>query len=108
MSHKVYDGKGRWRSTVMAFRISPEEIEDLNIRVKLSGLTKQDYIMRRLQCRDVVVHGNPRVYKALRDQLLVVQEELRRIATGESINSDLLDTINLVTITLNGLKEENN
>jgi len=108
MSHKVYDGKGRWRSTAMAFRISPEEIEDLNIRVKLSGLTKQDYIMRRLQCRDVVVHGNPRVYKALRDQLLVVQEELRRIATGESINSDLLDTINLVTITLNGLKEENN
>ena len=108
MSHKVYDGKGRWRSTVIAFRISPEEIEDLNIRVKLSGLTKQDYIIRRLQCRDVVVQGNPRVYKALRDQLFDVHKELQRIATGESINSDLIDTINLITVTLNGLKEENN
>ena len=108
MSHKVYDGKGRWRSTSMAFRISPEEIEDLNIRVKLSGLTKQDYIIRRLQCRDVVVKGSPRLYKALRDQLIEVHKELQRITTGEHINSDLLDTINLISTTMNGLKEENN
>jgi hypothetical protein len=106
MSNKVYDGKGRWRSTAMAFRISPEEIADLNIRVKLSGLTKQDYIIRRLQCRDVIVQGNPRVYKALRDQLSAVLDELRRIATGKPINSELLDTINLIAVTLDGMKED--
>ena len=108
MSHKVYDGKGRWRSTAMAFRISPEEIEDLNIRVKLSGLTKQDYIIRRLQCREVVVYGNPRVYKALRNQLTDVLNELQRISAGKTVNSDLLDTINLIVITINGMKEETN
>jgi len=52
--------------------------------VVLSGLTKQDYIIRRLQCRDVVVQGNPRVYKALRNQLATVFDELQRIAVGES------------------------
>ena len=108
MAHKVYDGKGRWRSTVVTFRISPEEIEDLNIRVKLSGLTKQDYIIRRIQCRDVVVQGNPRVYKALRNQLDDVLLELKRISAGEPVNSDLLDTINLITITMNGMKEDTN
>ena len=108
MSHKVYDGKGRWRSTAIAFRISPEEIEDLNVRVKLSGLTKQDYIIRRLQCRDIFVHGNPRVYKALRIHLETVLDELKRIAAGENINTDLLDTINHITTTMNGLKGENN
>ena len=108
MSHKVYDGKGRWRSTAMAFRISPEEIEDLNIRVKLSGLTKQDYIIRRIQCRDVVVQGNPRVYKALRNQLDAVLVELKRISAGGPVNSDLLDTINLITITMDGMKEDTN
>jgi hypothetical protein len=106
MSHKVYDGKGRWRSTTMAFRISPEEIADLNIRVNLSGLTKQDYIIHRLQDRDIVVQGNPRVYKALRNQLEAVLGELKRINLGSSVNSDLLDTINLITVTMNRLKEE--
>ena len=45
--------------------------EDLQLEtlVKLTGLTKQDYIIRRLLERDVVVQGNPKVYKALRDQL---------------------------------------
>ena len=62
MSLKVYDGKGRWRNKTVAFRISPEEDEQLETAVRLSGLTKQDYIIRRLQGRDVVVQGNPRVY----------------------------------------------
>jgi hypothetical protein len=64
MALKVYDGQGRWRNKTVAFRISPEEDEMLEVAVRLSGLTKQDYIIRRLQCRDVVVQGNPRVYKA--------------------------------------------
>jgi len=62
MSHKVYDIKGRWRSKAVAFRMSPEENAQLNIAVAMSGLTKQDYIIRRLQNRDVIVVGNPRVY----------------------------------------------
>jgi hypothetical protein len=74
--------------------------------VALSGLTKQDYIIRRLQCRNVVVQGNPRVYKALRNQLAAVLDELQRIAAGEPINTDLLDTIELIAVTMAGLKEE--
>ena len=44
----------------MAFRVSPEEDEQIEAAVRLSGLTKQDYITRRLLCREVVVQGNPR------------------------------------------------
>ena len=53
----------------MAFRVSPDEDREIETAVRLSGLTKQDYITRRLLCRDVVVQGNPRVYKALRNEL---------------------------------------
>ena len=56
----------------MAFRVSAEEDLQLETLVKLTGLTKQDYIIRRLLERDVVVQGNPKVYKALRDQLSAV------------------------------------
>ena len=106
MSLKIYDGQGRWRNKTVAFRISPEEDAQLETAVALSGLTKQDYIIRRLQCRDVVVQGNPRVYKALRNQLAAVMDELRRIAACDPVDSDLLDTINLIAVTMDGLKEE--
>jgi len=106
MSLKVYDGQGRWRSKAVAFRMSPEENADLDIRVKLSGLTKQDYFIRRITERDIVVVGNPRVYKALRNQLAAVLAELQRIAAGANIENDLLNTINLITLTMGGLKED--
>ena len=89
----------------MAFRVSPEEDEQLEIAVRLSGLTKQDYITRRLLNRDIVVQGNPRVYKALRDQLAAVLGELGRIEAGGGVNDELLATIRLITVTLDGMKE---
>ena len=106
MSLKVYDGQGRWRNKTVAFRISLEEDEQLEVAVRLSGLTKQDYIIRRLQDRSVVVQANPRVHKALRNQLAAVLEELQRIESGKRVDDDLLDTIQLIAATMDGLKEE--
>lgn len=86
--------------------MSPQEDEQLETAVRLSGLTKQDYIIRRLQNRDIVVVGNPRVYKALRNQLTATFTELQRIASGNSVDDELLETIKLIAVTMNGMKEE--
>ena len=88
MSAKNLDNHNRWRSKTIAFRVSPEENEQLEIAVRLSGLTKQDYITRRLLNRDIVVQGNPRVYKALRDQLAAVLGELRRMEAGGGVDDE--------------------
>ena len=61
MSVKNLDRHNRWRNKTVAFRVSPDEDREIETAVRLSGLTKQDYITRRLLCRDVVVQGNPRV-----------------------------------------------
>lgn len=98
------DSKGRFRARTIGFRVSPEEDQLINSAVALSGLTKQDYIVKRLLCRDVVVQGNPRVYKALKNQLAEVLGELRRIQNGSAVDDELLSTIQLITTTLNGLK----
>ncbi len=103
---KSLDYKGRWRNHTVAFRVSDEEAKLLNDLVALSGLTKQDYITRRLLCQDVVVQGNPRVYKALRNELAAVLAELQRIEAGEGVNEELLDTIELIAVILGGLKGE--
>ena len=106
MSLKNRDNHNRWRNKTVAFRVSPEEDAQIETIVKLSGLTKQDYITRRLICKDVVVQGNPRVYKALRDQLAAVLNELRRIEAG-GINDELLDVIEMIAAIMDGMKEEN-
>ena len=80
----------------------------LDTYVRLSGLTKQDYITRRLLNRDIVVQGNPRVYKALRDQLAAVLGELRRMEAGGGVDGELLEAINLIAKIMEGMKEDTN
>ena len=106
MSHKNLDRKNRWRSKTVAFRISPEESALLDTAVRLSGLTKQDYITDRLLCRAVVVQGNPKVYKALRDQLAAVLDQLRRIENGASVDGELLETIQMIAAIMDGMRRE--
>lgn len=103
---KALDSKGRWRNRTVAFRVSEEEAKLLNDCVQLSGLTKQDYIIRKLLCRDVVVQGNPRVYKALKNQMAAIYEELKRLETCSEENDELLYTLQVVAITLDGMKGE--
>ena len=103
---KTLDNKGRWRNVIVSFRMSPEERDDLNVRVKLSGITKQDYIIKRLSERDVIVQPNTRVYKALRNQMAEILTELKRINNGADIDSDLLNIIQIMTQTYNGLAEK--
>ena len=103
---RTLDYKGRWRNHTVAFRVSNEEANLLNDLVALSGLTKQDYITRRLLCRDVVVQGNPRVYKALKNQMVDIYEELKRLEALSPDNDELLYTLQVIGITLDGLKGE--
>ena len=106
MSHKNRDERNRWRNKTVAFRVSPEEDKQLETYVKLSGLTKQDYITRRLLGRKVIVQGNPRVFKALREQLAAVLEELRRVEAGTEMDQELLEVIQMIAVILDGMKEE--
>ena len=106
MYAKNLDRHNRWRNKTVAFRVSPEEDEQIETAVRLSGLTKQDYITRRLMCREVVVQGNPRVYKALRNEFAAVLAELQRIEAGGGVDDELLDTIRLIAAIMDGMKED--
>ena len=106
MSAKNVDRHNRFRSITVGFRVSPEEQEELNRAVALSGLPKQEYCYRRCLNQDVVVQGNPRVYKALKQELAAVLAELQRIEAGNSVDEELLNVIELIAIILGGLKGE--
>ena len=103
---KVLDNQGRWRSKTVAFRVSPEENNQIEMKVRLSGLTKQDYIVSRLTDREIRVAGNPRVYKALKNQMADLYEELQRLTSAQKVTPDMLETLQMIAITLNGMKED--
>ncbi len=105
MTAKVRDRCNRWRSVTVAFRMSPEENDQLNHFARLSGMTKQDYIIARLLQKEIVVHGNPKVYKALKDRLEAVLEELRQLKIGEHPSLERLEEIELMA---NMMKEMEN
>lgn len=106
MSAKNIDKHNRWRSKTVAFRVTPDENKLIDTFARLSGKTKQDYITDRLLCRDVVVQGNPRVYKALREQLTAVHEELQRVNRCSDVTPEFLEELHFMTTILNGMKEE--
>ena len=106
MSAKNRDEHGRFRNITVGFRVSPEENEQINAAVALSGLPKQEYCYRKCMDRDIIVQGNPRVYKALKNQLAAVLDELKRIGDAGELRDELLDNIGLITRTLQGMKEE--
>ena len=108
MSAKNRDEHDRWRNITVGFRVSPEENEMINAAVKLSGLPKQEYCYRRCLEREIVVQGNPKVYKALKDQFTAVLDELRRIESGSGVNDELLKTIQMMAKIMDGMKEEPN
>ena len=84
---KSKDSKGRWRNRTVAFRVSQREWEMIDGMVSLSGLQKQDYILMKVQM--------DKIY-----------QELKRLETGERPDEDLLTTLQMVALTLNGMKEK--
>lgn len=105
MSAKNKDEQGKWRKKVVAFRVSPEEDERIEAAVRISGLTKQEYITRKLLDMSVVVQGNPRVYRGLRIEMGRIADELKRIECAGEIEPDLLTELKLIRSVMEGMKK---
>ncbi len=105
---KKCDPKNRWRNKSVAFRMSLDEAEQLNNYVRLSGLTKQEYLITRSLQKDVIVNGNPRVYKALRDLFRKNLEELQRLEKVIDDHSDLIELTTYMATIMDGLREDLN
>ena len=98
------DKYNRYRSVTVAFRVSPEENKMINRMVALSGMTKQDYITKRLEDTELTILPNPRMYKGLKNILAEVLEELKKLKQGDTISPDLLEIIKVVANALGDMK----
>lgn len=98
--------KDRVRPITIAFRVSPEINETINLLVAASGMTKQDYIVSKLLDREINVTASPSVYAALREELREVCKHLNRLRKGENPSEHLLETCDLLGEIILGLRHD--
>ena len=79
MSAKNVDNKGRLRSKIVSFRMSPEEANLLDGFVLISGINKQDYLINRALQRDVIINYSPRLEVGIKKELIDLCNELKRV-----------------------------
>lgn len=108
MSARNKDKKNRWRSKTVGFRMSPEEAGQLDILARLSGMSKQDYIISKVLDKEVVIKPNPRVYKALKNELQAVCEQLTRLTEINTEHDELFELTKYMAVILAGVKGETN
>lgn len=104
MSAKSRDGQGRWRCKTIGVRVSPEENEEIEALAALSGMTKQDYCIHRMLQRDVVVVGNPRVHKAIKNQMEQLCQELSKLCSTTDVSAETLHVLDYLTKLYKGLE----
>ena len=91
MSRPIVDAKGRRRCKTIAFRMSPAEADQLDLRVALSGLSKQEFIARSLLEGTFTVVATTRMRKAVKERMGPVVAELRRIRRAGDMDDELVE-----------------
>lgn len=110
MSQKIKDDKNRWRNKSVGFRVSSEEWDVINDKVRLCGYgKKQDYIMECLTNHKITAKGNPLMLTQFRADLKRMLAELERIdgktELDEAMKKELFAPITTMLQILDAFKE---
>lgn len=83
----------RIRCKYVNFRLTPKEADELDKYIEVSGLLKQEYLTSKVLNRDVVIKGNPRVFKSLKKTMNEILEELKRINESSKVDTEFREFI---------------
>ena len=106
MSQKSKDKKNRWRNVVVGFRMSPQEAEELNAKVSLSGLSKQDYLIKSCLGEELHIVCGRKVAREMQMYLEAILEELQNMETTEEMDEELLTPLKHILEILNAEEDE--
>lgn len=83
-------------SKTIAFRVSGEDYDKIQLLIDISGMVKQDYLLARALDREITVYPNIRVQKYLEKYLTEISEELKRINPGDDVPSAIMEQLDIV------------
>ena len=74
----------------MAFRMSPEEAEELDVQVAVSGLSKQDYLIQCCLKHEIKVVCGRKVARKMQMYLEAILEELQFMEENAELDKEVL------------------
>lgn len=92
--------KNRKRKHLVCFRVTEEEKDLINEKVKLSGRLKQEYLIEAVLNHEVIFVGDRRVFNVMMGILKDIKVELKEIEETSEVNENniylLKTTINMM------------
>ena len=101
---KTRNEKNRKRNVIVNFRMSPEEKEILDERIKLSGLKKQDYFIQSCLYQSIITFGNIKTFDEIRFQIGLIVEHLYNIHYTDKLDITVLESLRTILEILDGLQ----
>lgn len=108
---KKKDEKKRKRNIIMNFRVSPEEKQMIEERVKLSGMAKGEYFIQSCMYQKISVLGNIRTFDAIKESVAKLDRKLMELQSVEELDEVTLESLRMVLELLDGIynkREEEN
>lgn len=104
---KIKNEKNRKRNIIVNFRMSPEEKEILDERIKLTGLKRQDYFIQSSLYQKITTYGNVRTFDEIRTQMKIIADHLATIHSVDELDITILESLRTILEILDGLQIEN-
>ena len=83
---KKKNEKNRKRNTIMNFRVSPQEKELIEARIKLLGLPKAEFFIESCLYQKVLVKGNIRTFTEIKNQVKEVADVINKNPNLEDLD----------------------
>lgn len=96
--------KKRKRNRYVNFRVTSEEYEMLNDKVKMSGLLKQDYIIQAVLKHRVVTIGNIKSFTVIKERLKSINDKLNDLECNAVIDERDIESLKTIVKMINGLE----
>jgi hypothetical protein len=105
MARKKKIEQNRTRYRTVAFRMSDDELIELETRIGLSGRDKQDYLIKSTLYQTLVVVGNRVQFEALSIQLDEITEHLKGLQSASDLDPAMLLPIRTAVEIINGFTD---
>lgn len=103
MTQKKKDESKRFRNQIVNFRVSPEEKEILDERIRLSGLARQDYFLQSIFYQQIVTYGSVKVFTEMREQMDQILRRLEEMGEAGRIDENSLETLRTIAEIIKGV-----
>lgn len=93
------------RNKIMNFYVTEEEKEKIEIRIKLSGLTKQEFYVQSMMNQEVICIGNVKTFDEMKKQLLTIEMHLKNVERVDELDKNVLESLRMILELFEGVHQ---